>query len=198
MMEDQKKLHAVDSFLMGPTRPNPLFADGRKKKYEELVAMTRGEKGAMVAPLPLEMRFARDPFNEGVIGEWYSPEFDDRKWKNKNTFFLWEQQDPPEDAAGHDYDGYGWYRGAVEIPSDAVNKPVHFWCGGAMNEAWVWINGEYAGHNAHRIWWRGPHDFDLDVTKLVKPGKNSITIRIWNDAEFGGLFRCGFFWSPKS
>lgn len=66
-----------------------------------------------------------------------------------------------------------------------------------MDEAWVWINGEYAGHRPHRIWWRGPHDFDLDVTKLVKPGKNMIAIRIWNDAEFGGLFRRGFFWSPK-
>ncbi|MBI4024307.1 MAG: DUF4838 domain-containing protein [Verrucomicrobia bacterium] len=197
MMADQKKLHEIDPFLIGPTRPKPFFADGRKKKYEELAATSGGDKGVMIAPLPLEMRFARDRFNEGVVAEWYAADFNDRDWKNKNTFFLWDQQDPPEDAAGHDYDGYGWYRGTVEIPAEFTGKPVHFWCGGAMNEAWVWINGEYAGHREHRIWWRGPHDFDLDVTKLAKPGKNVIVIRVGNDAEFGGLFRRGFFWSPK-
>ena len=44
----------------------------------------------------------------------------------------------------------------------------------------------------------GNHDFGFDVTKLIKPGqKNTITIRVWNKAEIGGLYRRGFFWSPK-
>ncbi|MBI2191392.1 MAG: DUF4838 domain-containing protein [Planctomycetes bacterium] len=198
MIEDMKKLHDLCPFLIGPTISHPLFAEGRKKKYEELAAMTGGGTGSIVAPLPLEMRFARDRFNEGVIGEWYDPGFDDRSWEKKNTFFLWEQQDPPEDAAGHDYDGYGWYRATVEIPGHLAGRSIHFWCGGVMNEAWVWVNGEYAGHREHRIWWRGPHDFDLDVTRLVRPGESStIAVRVWNDAEYGGLFRRGFFWSPK-
>jgi len=62
----------------------------------------------------------------------------------------------------------------------------------------VWINGEYAGHKPHAIWWMQPHEFELDATKLLKPGKNTIAIRVLNDAEIGGLFRRGFFYSPKA
>jgi len=44
----------------------------------------------------------------------------------------------------------------------------------------------------------GNLDFDLDVTKLVRPGqKNTIAIRVWNNTDIGGLYRRGFFWSPK-
>lgn len=78
------------------------------------------------------------------------------------------------------------------------NKPIHFYCGGVINEGWVWINGEYAGHKPHSIWWMGEHDFDLDITKLVRYGeKNLITIRVWNNSELGGLYRRGFIWSPN-
>ena len=66
------------------------------------------------------------------------------------------------------------------------------------NEAWVWVNGECAGHKPHKIWWMGSHDLDVDVTKLVRPGKrNTIAIRVLNTSEPGGLYRRGFFWSPK-
>lgn len=196
MISDQLEIHKRDPYMLGTTNPHPLFASGRRKKYEDILAMTTGKTGTLVAPFPLETKFARDAYNEGVIGEWYAPDFNDSKWGTKNTQYLWEVQDPPEDAAGHDYDGYGWYRMTLDVPAKFSGKPVHLWCGGAMNEAWVWVNGEYVGHREHRIWWRGPHDFDMDVTKFIKAGKNVVTIRIWNDAEFGGLFRRGFLYSP--
>jgi len=43
----------------------------------------------------------------------------------------------------------------------------------------------------------GKSDFEMDVTELVRPGKNTIAIRVWNDTEIGGLLNRGFFWSPK-
>ncbi len=76
-------------------------------------------------------------------------------------------------------------------------EPVKFWCGGTINEGWVWVNGRYAGHKPHKLWWSHPHHFELDVTDLIKPGqKNTVAIRVLNDAEIGGLFRRGFFYSP--
>ena len=73
-----------------------------------------------------------------------------------------------------------------------------FWCGGAINEGWVWINGRYAGIKRHSTWWHHNHAFELDVTDLIKPGQeNTIAIRIRNPSEIGGLWRRGFFWSPK-
>ena len=157
-----------------------------------------GSTGTVVATLPLEMKFERDRFNEGVIGEWYAPTYDDAEWGTKNTFYTWDQQDEPEDAAGHDYDGYGWYRGTIEVAKSMAKKPVTFWSGGMINEGWVWINGQYVGHKPHAIWWMGPHAHEFDVTGALRPGRNTIAIRVWNDAEIGGLLGRGFFWAPNA
>lgn len=160
--------------------------------------MTNGGTGEMVAPMPLDMAFSRDPFNEGVVAEWYRRDFDDSKWGKKNTHLVWEAQDAPLDDKGHHYDGFGWYRGEIEVPKEFKGKKMSFHLGGAMNEAWVWVNGKYVGHQPHKVWWWHPHSFDMDISDMVEPGKtNTIAIRIWNKAELGGIFRRGFFWSPN-
>ena len=200
MQEIKHELNMISPFLISINQREPPienFTRGHKLKYEELASMVGGEKGKIVAPMPLEMRFLRDKFNEGVIGEWYLPGHDDRNWKMKNTFYNWDQLDDPESDRGHDYDGYGWYRGEFLVSRRFRNKAIHFWCGGAVNEVWVWVNGRYAGHREHLLGWWPPHDFDMDITSHVQSGKkNTIAIRIWNDADLGGLYRRGFFWSP--
>jgi hypothetical protein len=203
MIAARNKLNQISPFLIGKgAQTNAaygIYTLGRMNKYLDYAAMTGGEKGTLVAPLPIEAKFARDRFNQGVVGEWYAPSFDDSQWGAENTFYTWDQQDPPEDAVGHDYDGYGWYRTTVQIPAQFKGKPLHFHSGGAINEAWVWVNGEYAGHRPHQLWWAGNLDFDLDVTNLVHAGeKNTLTIRVLNTADIGGLLRRGFFWSPRT
>jgi len=200
MQDDKGKLEQIDRFLFTVEKravPRSYFSDGRRLRYQQLAALTDGTKGTLVAALPLMTKFARDRFNEGVIGEWYATKFDDAKWGTENTFITWEAQDPPEDEKGHDYDGYGWYRATVDIPAKFIGKPLFFHCGGAINEGWVWVNGQYAWHQPFKLWWLHPHDFDVDVTRLVKPGKNTIAIRVWNNADIGGLYRRGFFYAPK-
>ena len=197
----KKKLNATYSFFISVpdnAAGRTYFAEGRKVKFDELAVRTDGTEGSLVAPLPLEMKFRRDPFNEGIIAGWHGAGYDDSRWGAKNTFYTWDQQDPPEDEAGHDYDGYGWYRATFFVDPAFEGKPVRFWCGGTINESWTWVNGRYAGHAPHRLWWEHPHDFELDVTGLIRPGEeNTVAIRVWNDAEIGGLFRRGFFYSPN-
>jgi len=200
MLDLKNKLNAIYSFFytFGERREQrPSFTAGHINYYNRLVGMTGGKDGKLVASLPLEPKFSRDPFNEGVIGEWYAPSFDDAKWSTRNTFYLWEVQDPPADEKGHDWDGYGWYRATVEVPKEFAGKPMHLFLGGVINEGWVWVNGGYAGHRGHKLWWARNLDFDLDITPLAKPGKNVVTIRIHNNTDLGGLYRRGFLWSPK-
>lgn len=200
MTDCKEKLHDIYSFFISVDRKvkRPYFAEGLKAGFEALAAKTNGQTGTLVAPLPLEMKFTRDRFNQGVIGKWYSTGFDDSSWGKKNTFYTWDQQDKPEDTEGHDYDGYGWYRATIDIPASAAGQTVSFYSSGMINEGWVWINGQYAGHKSHKIWWKGPHSQEFDVTKLIKPGQpNTITIRIWNDSEIGGMYGRGFFWAAK-
>ena len=198
-MEDIKaKLIATYSFFMGP-KEHPGFTNGRVIKYNEIARKVNGDLGTQVANIPMDAKFQRDRFNEGVLAEWYLPSHDDSAWENKNTFYTWDAQDKPEDDKGHDYDGYGWYRITVDVPKDAVNKPLRLHLGGVINEGWVWVNGEYVGHRKWLLWWSGrtPLEMDVDVTGKVKAGPNTIAIRVWNSAEIGGLYRRGFLWAPK-
>ena len=195
----QEKLNAIYGHFITPRhmQGSSHFAPGRKRKFEELANMMGGELGDMVAPLPPQMRAMRDPFNEGVIAEWYDPDFDDRDWKPLSTYFISNVEDKPLDERGIGYSGHRWYRGNFTVPVRFENKPVHFWCGGALNEAWIWVNGEYAGHHEYREEWH-PYGFNVDVSEFVKPGKqNKIAIRVWNNSNLGGLYQRGFFWSPK-
>ena len=202
MVELENSLHAIYSFFIenGPVQEGVYFPKGRKKIFEALASKINGAEGELIAPLPMEMTFRRDPFNEGIIGGWHQPKFDDRSWGKENAYYTWDQQDPPEDQAGHDYDGLGWYRAKFDVPAKSKGRPMKFWCGGAINEGWVWINGKYAGHAPHHLWWsHNEHAFELDVTDLIKPGqKNTIAIRNHNPWDIGGLWRRGFFWSPKA
>jgi hypothetical protein len=198
-MEDLKgKLIEMYSFFMGKVE-NPEFPNGRAKKYAKVAAMTNGETGKKIDEIPIEAKFTRDRFNEGVIGQWYQPKFDDKAWGAKNTFYTWDAQDKPEDSKGHDYDGYGWYRVTVDVPKSAADKPLKLYLGGVINEGWVWINGQYAGHREWNLWWAGRDalEMEVDVTGKVKAGENVIAIRVWNNAEIGGLYRRGFLWAPK-
>lgn len=177
--------------------PPSYFAEGKKAHFEELAARLNGTKARRVAELPLYMKFARDRFNEGVLAEWYAPKFDDSAWDMKNIFLTWDQQDSPEDAVGHDYDGYGWYRAGFDCDKAFAGKPVRLYLGGIINEGWVWINGKYAGHRPHTLWWSGRLSMDIDVTNLLRPGeRNTIAVRVWNNAEIGGMLSRGFLYSP--
>ena len=197
--DDNAKLVAIYSFFS--TLKYGGDFTGAMGRYKKFVQMTNGTTGTLVATIPLETKFKRDPYNEGVVMEWYLPAYDDKDWRNENTFYTWDQQDPPEDAKGHSYNGYGWYRVIVNIPADAVNKPLKLHLGGVINEGWVWVNGQYVGHREWKLWWSGRErlEMDVDATGKVQAGPNVITIRIWNDADSGGgLLRRGFLWLSKS
>ncbi len=200
MVELKNRLHQLYSFFIEVPagKPRMYFAEGRQQLFEQQHARTAGAEGELVASLPLEMAFARDPYNEGIIAGWHQPEFDSRGWDTRNTFFTWDQQETPQTEAGHDWDGIGWYRATFTVDPRFTGRTFRFWCGGTMNESWVWINGQYVGHQEHKLWWAHPHEFELDVTAALKPGaENTIAIRVLNDAEIGGLFRRGFIWAPR-
>jgi len=202
MYQREVELHDIYSFFheyypKGHLRP--YFPAGRQKTFEDLAAKSGGVKGDLVAPVPMQSAFLRDPFNEGVIGGWYETAYDDANWETRDTYLTWDQQEKPLDDAGHDYDGYGWYRFSFDVPANLKGRQIHFYCGGVINEGWTWVNGQYAGHQKHYLWWNSPkHSFDYDITEHVEFGKkNTIAIRVLNNAEIGGLYRRGFVYASK-
>jgi hypothetical protein len=80
-----------------------------------------------------------------------------------------------------------WYRSDVNIPADAEGKSLWLYAPAVVNEAWVWVNGQYTGHRPHSMPWFRPHAIELDITSMVQPGqRNQITFRVLNNIDVYG------------
>ncbi len=199
MVERHKELHEIYSFFheyKPKQEVRRAFPGGRKLHFEAVASKIDGSEGELVAAIPMEVPFKRDPFNEGFVGGWYDHEFPMDDWESRDTYLTWDQQEEPLTEAGHDYDGYGWYRFTFDIPAGYEGRALSFYCGGVINEGWVWVNGQYVGHKDHKLWWGATHSFDMDITRMARVGQtNSVAIRVLNDAEIGGIYRRGFVWA---
>ena len=86
-----------------------------------------------------------------------------------------------------------WYRRAVTLPADWKGRRVllHF---GAVNYwSMVWVNGKLAGSHEG-----GNTPFAFDVTPLLQPGANVLTVRAHFPPTDRYIPRGKQFWEPKS
>lgn len=128
--------------------------------------------------------FKTDPEGVGREQGWYAVNFDDSGWKNDA---------PIETHWGRFLDeayiGPAWYRRSINVPAVDGWDLALLRFNGADEQAWVWLNGEYAGeHTMGADGWDVP--FMLDVTELVKTGEsNKLAVLVENTAGGGGLWQ---------
>lgn len=73
-----------------------------------------------------------------------------------------------------------WYRRSFQVPADWAGQRVMLNFGGVDHEASVWINDTLAGSH------RGGFDaFGIDITDHLKPGTNTLTIRVTDPTSAG-------------
>lgn len=70
----------------------------------------------------------------------------------------------------------GWYRQWIELPAAIEGKHLELSFDAVSKVAEVYVNGEKAGENIGMF---GP--FNVDVTRLVKPGKNLVVVKVMRD-----------------
>lgn len=82
----------------------------------------------------------------------------------------------------------GYYRRDFDIPSDWDGKQVFVFFGSIKSVGFVWVNGQRVGMSKDS---KTPQEFD--ITKYIKPGKNSIAVEVfrWSDAAY---LECQDFW----
>lgn len=188
---------------------------GEVKQYRELLPYTDGTKGKLVAKLPLVWNLCRDVDDVGVKENWANQPVD-LVWWNKlekpvsledrqNNLGHWEEirTDLYAQAQGivtkdfQSYTGHLWYQTDVTLDAAQTKGPLHLRFPGMFNEAWLYINGEQVAHRElHPVWWRNDYRFewDVDVADKLKPGENSIVVRLHNPHHFGGMFRRPFLY----
>ena len=184
-IELQAELNRITPFM--GWHPYPAYGiDWEKKRMEDAAAKLGGPEGELVALLPEAARFRTDPFDDGRYERWQDPQADLSQWETIATTSGWDTQGR-HDAKGRPYTGAAWYQFDVGIPASAEGKDLRLYGMGVVNEAWVWVDGRYAGHRPYIQPWFRPHTLELNVRKLLAPGRtNRITVRVLCNSDVWG------------
>jgi len=155
-------------------------ATHRKAHYLKLADLLNGKTGALVAMAPRQAKVALDPADAGHVSGWYDTGFDRKAWKAIDTCKPFYLQMPGALTSDNiPYQGYLWYNFELDVPASAKDKPLTLYSPIVVDDAWVWVNGQFVGHRGRIDPYMRPAPIEYDVTKLIKPGaQNTVTVRV--------------------
>ncbi len=111
-------------------------------------------------------------------------DYDDSNWDVLNVPHDWSFEkgvrvggDQGQGGGYHD-GGMGWYRKSLTISEESLTKTIYIDFQGVYMNSEVYINGKEAGKRPY-----GYVSFRYNITKLLKPGKNTVAVRVNNDLE---------------
>ncbi|MDM5199434.1 glycoside hydrolase family 2 TIM barrel-domain containing protein [Fictibacillus enclensis] len=122
-----------------------------------------------------------------------------------NITYPWtgyEKPIPP--SAPTIYNPVGSYKRSFTVPNNWNGQPVHISFQGVESAFYVWVNGKKVGYSEDSY---TPAEFD--ITKYLKPGKNSIAVEVyrWSDGSWledqdfirlSGIFRDVYLFSTPN
>jgi hypothetical protein len=186
---------------------------GEVRQLKELSSLIDGTKGQLVAKLPLEWAFRRDPHDTGLVSGWaYTPADLSYWYASRGSFPIDKRKDYPaawemlrtdrymqgegiRQPDGQSYTGFFWYQTQMEFTPEQVRSDPHVLFPGLFNECWLYVNGELVAHRPFfERWWNSDYNFtwEVDLAEKLRPGKNLISLRGRNPHHFGGMFRRPF------
>jgi beta-galactosidase len=116
-------------------------------------------------------------FHKGDVAGAEKTVFNDAGWRTLQLPHDWSVEGPfsNEWASGTGYlpGGIGWYRKTFTISPTPAGKQVNIYFDGVYNNSEVWINGHYLGKRPN-----GFIAFQYALTKYIKPGKNTIAVKV--------------------
>jgi len=118
-----------------------------------------------------------DPSYQNGSLKWAMPGFDDSAWPKMNVPAYWEQSDVPN------YDGTIWFRKKVNIPAEWTGKDLKLDIGAIDDFDDSYFNGTEIGHTEVFYLKRS---YTIPAN-LVKPGDNTIAIRVLDNGGLGGI-----------
>lgn len=191
---------------------------GEVRQYRELLQMVDGTKGRLIAKLPIEWAFHRDPDRKGLKRGYHDKPVDlayfnahrddyDPDRRKDYTVDRWEtlRTDLYAQAQGirhpdrRSYTGHMWYRTDVELSAEQTRGAVHVRFPGLFNECRLYVNGREAARRKQAgLYWLNDYRFewDVDLTGKLKAGRNTLAVCCNCQHHFGGMFRRPFLYRP--
>ncbi len=140
-------------------------------------------------------------FSKGDIPEAANPSFNPTHWESVTVPHDWAIKGPFDGkndsqevqivqngergasvktgrTGGLPFIGTGWYRNTFSAPAFKKGKRAVILFDGAMSYPTVYLNGKEVGH-----WAYGYNSFFIDITDVMLEGKNTLAVRLKNEAE---------------
>ncbi|WP_443486887.1 glycoside hydrolase family 2 TIM barrel-domain containing protein [Novosphingobium aerophilum] len=147
-------------------------------------------------------KFDFTPGADAAPEHFFRPDYDVSGWKPIQVPADWQTQGfdrplynnvqypfpPNRPLIPHDANPVGSYRRDFDVPADWKGSDVILHIGAAGSAYRVWVNGQEVGYSEDS---KLPSEFDL--TRLVKPGRNSLSIRVWRWSD-GSYLEDQDFW----
>jgi hypothetical protein len=214
MQDERLALNHINGFLdqteTGPESGLTRYNSGtwgyglitRLPQLQEWSDMLNGKAGDLVAMGSRSPRFALDPADLGKTERWYDASYNRGHWMSIDSTKPYYLQVPGAYSSdGIPYRGLMWYVYDVDVPARFQGKPIKLYAPVVVDEAWAWVNGNYAGHRGYFEPYSRPCPLDLDVTNMVHPGHNTIAVRVSTSTNRSqaaeGMASRLWLWSPK-
>lgn len=109
--------------------------------------------------------------------KWYETDYLPKGWETIHIPGYWEDQ-----GLGN-LDGVVWYRREIEVPAEMCGKDARLLMGRIVDADQVYVNGQLIGN----ITYQYPPRRYMVPNGVLKPGKNTLVIRVQNQANKGGF-----------
>lgn len=130
-----------------------------------------------------ELPFKEDKSNplddKGMKDGFFKADYNDGSWSNKIVPWSWYLSQPNEKKSQDKRIGkFGWYRHSFEISKSQLKprKRIVLDFNRVSNQVDLWVNGEKAGKRQTGRF----NSIQYDITSFLKPGKNTIAVRIYD------------------
>lgn len=109
-----------------------------------------------------------------------SPDFEDNTWPSMKLPQAWEG------TKVGDFDGIIWFRKSIDVPEQLVGKDLILSLGPIDDMDRVYFNGKLVGATELEGMWQVERNYAIP-SGLVKPGKNTIAVRVMDIQGGGGI-----------
>lgn len=139
----------------------------------------RVNRSNRIAAANRQAQAAARPEDKGSTGPlpWYDLNYKPEGWRTIAIPGYWEDQ------GLEDLNGVVWYRREIDVPASMTEVPARIAMGRIVDADYIYVNGTLVGNKTYQYPQRR---YDVP-SGLLKPGKNTITIRVLNYSGKGGF-----------
>lgn len=117
--------------------------------------------------------------DQGMVEKWYHPDTDTSTWESFDVPNSWA------DTELEPIRGAVWYQKTFNLPEDFKDQETTLSLGTLIDADHTYLNGELVGHTGYKY---PPRRYPVPKG-ILKPGKNTVTVRLVSTESTGGFVK---------